>query len=89
MKGYWVITERGSNVDSFTSNGFTATNDFMEETSDKAHISFSSKEVYTYYDWEGVDNYDIYIKDFDINKYNELCLLVSLGIPIEEALKEI
>lgn len=89
MKNYWIITERGSNLDSLFNNGFRASTDFTLVVSERAHIYLDKRKIFSFQNHEVADGYDISIKDFDINKYNKLSLLVSLGIPTEEALKEI
>lgn len=89
MKNYWIITERGSNIDSFFNTEFVFSKSFIHNYADKIHIHLDAKRIFTWRSGEIVDNYDIYIKDFDINKYNQLMLLTSLGMPIEEVFKEI
>lgn len=88
MKEYWVITERG-NEGSLLNNGFSLSSSFLEGSGNKLHIYLAKKKIFPFYDSEEPDDFDIYIKNFDINNYNKLSLLISLGIPIEEALKEI
>lgn len=88
MNGYWVITEKGDHITALLLYGFRYTSDF-NYTIPQVHISLGAKLIYNFEVYESPDAYDFYIKDFDINKYNQLQLLLSLGIPIEEAFKEI
>lgn len=88
MTKYWIITERG-NEGSLLNNGFSLSSNSLEDSENKLHIYLAKKKIFPFYDSEEPDDFDIYIKNFDINKYNQLSLLMSLGIPIEEALKEI
>ena len=88
MKDYWIITERGNEA-SLLNNGFSLSSSFLEDSGNKLHIYLAKKKIFPFYDSEEPDDFDIYIKNFDINKYNQLSLLMSLVIPIEEALKEL
>lgn len=88
MKEYWVITERGNEA-SLLNNGFSLSSSFLGDPGNKLHIYLAKKKIFPFYDSEEPDDFDIYIKNFDITKYNQLVLLISLGMPIEEALKEI